>query len=175
MEVRPLPGKLHIGDVFEFRTLCGLAYLQYTHEDELLGSLGRVLEGLFAERPSDLPSVVQSHRFFVFVPVSPAAPAGDLVHVGRFDVPPEYLRAPVFRRELELDPMKHVWLLQEGEQELGRRKQLSDVERSYPLYELWDFGLLVERVGSAWSWFDEYGPIPRPDPAPASPCYAMDQ
>jgi hypothetical protein len=166
--------RVAIGDLFEFKTPCGLAYTQYVYEDELLGSLARVLPGLYPSRPSLGDDLVSRTRFCAFVPIKPAVRTGHLVPVGRFTIPAEHVGPPTVRWSLGLDPFTHGWRLTNGDQDLGRRKQLTIEEQQFPEYELWDFGLLVQRVGSKWSWTHNYGPNPRPTPEPASPCYQLE-
>src|SRR5687768_5798610 len=158
-----MPPRPRIGDLYEMWTPCGLAYLQYTHEDARMGSLAHVLAGLHPERPKDVPALASTHRFFVFVPIAPAARAGDLTLVGHAEVPTEFQRLPVFRHELGGDGSRYGWILRDGDREVGKRKPLSATEQSIPGYEIWTYGLLVDRVGSGWSWAHDVGPIPRPD------------
>lgn len=161
-----------IGDIYEFETPCGLAYLQYALEHDRMGSLVRVLEGLFPERPADPAALAATHRFFVFVPIGPAVRDGDMTLVGNADVPAAYERMPIFRHEMGGDPSKYGYVLSDGGgKTIAKRKTLSEAEQLIPGFELWDFSLLAEQVGSAWSWAHDVGPVPRPDPAPATPCF----
>lgn len=159
------------GDTYEFGTPCGLAYLQYMESHDQMGSLVRVLDGLFPGRPGNLASIVDTHRFSVFVPVEPAVRANDLSFVGHYEVPARFQHTLTFRRPLGLDAWERGWILEREGREVGVRKKLSDEERELPEYEVWSFGLLVSRVGSSWSWADTYGPAPRPEPGPVDPCY----
>jgi hypothetical protein len=65
--------RFRVGDVFEFRTPCGLSYLQHTMTDPLFGDLIRVLPNVFACRPPSVDALVQEkERYFVFFPVAAA-------------------------------------------------------------------------------------------------------
>ena len=64
---RPQPG-----DVFEIPTAKGLAYAQYSHECERLGTLVRVIPGFLARRPTDFSFIGRRPdvAFFRVIPVS---------------------------------------------------------------------------------------------------------
>src|SRR5690348_2923190 len=90
-----------IGDVVEVETPRGLAYAQYTHEHRdppRMGSLLRVLPGLYEKRPAAFDSLVeQEERFWVFFPLG-AATRRQLVRiVGNEPLPVPKRPFPVFR------------------------------------------------------------------------------
>lgn len=162
-----------IGQMFEFETPCGFAYLQYVLDDASYGSLARVLDGLFPIRPSEESLEAARTRFHVFVPIGPAWRAGDLVSVGALTIPTEEQAPRVFRQPLGLGG-SNGWVFRRRDgHELGVKKQLTDAERQVPVWEVWTFGLLVARVASDWAWQDSYGPVPRAEPNRASPCYQI--
>lgn len=62
--------KSKFGDVFEIATPAGLAYVQFTHLNDVMGHLVRVLPGLFATRPEDIGELAkQKELYFVFYPL----------------------------------------------------------------------------------------------------------
>lgn len=90
--------KLAIGAVVEVPTSRGFGYLQYTHWNDLMGALVRVLPGLHPSRPGDLEAVVREPEAYVtFVPLREAINAGMFELVGRAEVPERSRRFPLFR------------------------------------------------------------------------------
>jgi hypothetical protein len=90
--------KLDIGAVVEIPTPSGFGYVQYTHWNELMGAMVRVLPGLHHSRPSDLEALVNEPEVYVtFVPLREAISAGMFHLVGRADVPKRARRFPLFR------------------------------------------------------------------------------
>jgi hypothetical protein len=145
--------RAQIGDVFEIATQAGLAYLQYTHRRGAFGVLVRVIEGIFAERPSDIVALVRAPtRFFVFYPVGPALNRGLIARVARAEVPTHAADFPILRVSGLRDPItkESDWWLWDGVREwhVGR---LSEQEREFSVRSIVNHAMLVSMIASGWS------------------------
>jgi hypothetical protein len=113
--------KLEVGAVVEVPTSRGLGYLQYTHSNDLMGTLVRVLPGLHASRPGDLNTLVQAPETYVtFVPLREAINAGIFQLVGQAEVPERSRQFPLFRAAGPRAPMTgepRTWGLWDGKNE----------------------------------------------------------
>lgn len=86
------------GDVFSIPTSKGEAYFQYVRKNPLMGSLIRVLPGVFESQPEDMGGLVNNKtNFWIFFPVSGALKLQIIKKVGKFDVPEHSSEMPLFR------------------------------------------------------------------------------
>ena len=93
--------KKKIGDIIEIPTSKGLAYVQYTHEDSIMGSLIRVLQGFYEVRPSVetiLSIVNKPHKFQRFCQIYVSVNNGDWERVGNFQVPEFVQKFPLLMK-----------------------------------------------------------------------------
>lgn len=146
-----------LGDVIEFDTAHGRAYLQYTHDDPRgvagHGPLLRVLPGFFLKRPASFDTLVaERQRYFVFFQVKAAVRAG-LVTIAAYDAPiPESVRPfPLMRwaglKDREGRPF--FWVLYDGS-ERGQVQQLTQEQRALSIVEVLPYPDLLERLESGW-------------------------
>src|SRR5690349_19964586 len=56
--------RARIGDVIEIPTKNGFVYAQYSHKNELMGDLLRILPGTFAERPDEFSSIARQRELY---------------------------------------------------------------------------------------------------------------
>lgn len=138
-----------IGDVIEIETPRGLAYAQYTHEHRdppRLGSLLRVLPGLYEARPADFATLAeQEERFWVFFPLG-AATRRRLVRIVANEAVPEAKRPfPVFRARNTYGP----WWMWDGKREWRARP--GDAWTPRAVRAIWNDTLLVERIAEGWA------------------------
>jgi hypothetical protein len=144
-----------IGDVIEIRTPNGLAYIQYTHEHRdppRMGSLLRVLPGVFDQQP-DLASLVeQEERFSVFFPLHAALRRGIFRIVASEPIPPNKRQFPIFRSQARDELSAGPWYYWDGKREWreSRRRRTPEWRRR-ALNEVWNDTLLVDRIASGWS------------------------
>lgn len=143
-----------IGDVFEIPTKRGLAYVQYTHENELMGGLIRVFRQLSKRRPTDseLNSFLKGPiRFSALFPVKQAKASKIFECVGNFEIHRKYRQFPIFRTGVpDFDTHKiSKWSLWDGEKKwyVG---QLTPEQLRYPIRGCWNDTLLIERIESDW-------------------------
>lgn len=142
-----------IGDVLEISTRRGLAYLQITHTDSLMGFLLRVIRGFFAERPTDLEAVInRPTQFVAFFPVVFALKEGILSNVGNTAVPETERSFPVFRVAGAIDRGGRVlnWSLWDGSSYEDIAELLPE-QRTLPIKGVWNDTLLRERIESEYT------------------------
>ncbi|VVE72757.1 hypothetical protein PCA31118_04304 [Pandoraea captiosa] len=143
---------IKIGDIFSIRTSRGLAYFQYVMKHKIMGSMIRVLPGVFEEPPEDMASLVNEvTNFFIFFPVAGALKLGGISKVGNFEIP-EYSRGmPLFRAGNANSVTKRVenWWLWDGEKEwmVG---EITDDQRKLPIRQIWNDTLLIKRIEDGW-------------------------
>jgi len=93
--------KARIGDIAEMVTPAGLAYLQYSHDDDGcgMGQLVRVLPGLHDIRPDDFAELArQKELYFVFYTLEYALRAGQTQIVSNQPVPEWAVPVPLMRQ-----------------------------------------------------------------------------
>lgn len=158
-----------LGDVIEIETPKGLAYAQYSHEHPEMGSLIRVLPGLYRERPTPLP-VHESERFFIFYPVDAALREGMVSFVGNEAIPTHARSFPLMRNRRDADMAGRAinWWLWDGN-DYRPVDTLSKEQRKLSIAAYWSHDVLVERIATGWSPEDEEeaaGPPPQHEETP---------
>lgn len=144
-----------IGDVIEVETPMGYGYAQYTHEHReppRLGSLLRVLRGIFAERPGDFePLLAHEERFSVFFPLGAALNREIVRIVSNEAIPAAKRDFPIFGT---LSRDGEVWWMWNGSREWKARSPRERTPRA--LREIWNDTLLVERIADPdWTPSDD--------------------
>ena len=141
-----------IGDIVEFATKNGLAYAHYTHENPTFGGVVRVFDVLHPVRPADFSEVAQGPvRFTTLFPVKIVVPRGLLKVVGHANIAPGNQPFPTFRKS-NGDPRKlsDDWWFFEGE-DLVRVGKITPEQRKYPLLQMWNEAMMIERIESGWT------------------------
>lgn len=145
--------KIQIGDVIEIPTAKGLAYAQYSHNNNLCGELIRILPGFFKERPEKLEAVVsQSETFSIFFPLRVAMKRKIFDVATNLPVPDFAKKFPLFRSGA-VNPATgevNTWWLWDGEQE-WKVGDITQEQRKLPLREIWNDTLLIEKIESCWT------------------------
>lgn len=140
------------GDVFGIQTSGGEAFFQYVKKVAPMGSLIRVLPGVFADAPAELESVVTVEtNFWIFFPVGAALSRGIVRKLGRYAIPDHSKNVPVFRAGV-IDPGvgKVVdWWLWDGETE-WRVGSITDEQRKLPIRGSWNDTMLITRIDEGW-------------------------
>lgn len=143
-----------MGDVIEINTPKGLAYAHYTHKHDAppkYGALLRVLPGLYRTRPKDFSEIVKLEaQFIVFFPLGAACNRG-IVHVVANEPIPDNARLfPIFRNGIaNREGRIETWWLWDGEREWKIGQLMPGMEK-YPLLEVWNDTLLIERIIEGW-------------------------
>ena len=144
--------KIKIGDVYEISTPKGNVYLHYVHNDKTIGSLIRVLPGLYTDGLVDLCKLAASkERFMVFFPLSAAFHRKIVKYAGHCDiqgfVKPAYMRTKnnvrgAFLGWYIIDTT--TWHHQLVKELTPEQKQLSP-------WGCWNDTLLIERLEQDWT------------------------
>lgn len=143
---------IKMGDVFSILTKKGLAYLQYTNKNSLMGTLVRVLPGIFSEACDDVESLVKKEtNFWIFFQISAALKLGIVEKVGNFPIPEHSKNMPVFRAGIPNSKTKKVehWWFWDGEKE-WRVGEITDQQRKMPIRRIWNDTLLIQRIEEEW-------------------------
>ncbi len=151
-----------IGDVYEVPTPSGLGYIQYTHDQELLGQLVRVLQGLYSDPPSDLRQLVsRKEAYFIFYVLKFALKQGAIRFVVNLPVPEGSREYPTMRwpQGSSRDGRVRTWVigdawLQEGPDvvdPLPRVTELTPAQRKLSIAALTNHVGLVERLVEGWT------------------------
>ena len=144
---RPRPG-----DVFQLRTPKGLAYLQYTIKDPLLGYLIRVLPGLFEGPPECFADLAaQEEQFFVFFPLGGAVYRGIVQWVAHELIPEWAQMVPPMRVPwgIRRDGRFVRWKICDGDTET-LADELTDDQKKLSPGVIWNDTLLIERICQGW-------------------------
>ena len=145
--------RIKIGDLVEVPTSRGLFYAQYTHSNPEYGTLIRVLDGVYSERPQDIHFLAQSPtRFVLFCFLQSAVNRGAWKVIGNASVPGHSRQFPLFRSGLA-DPLTGVvkdWWLWDGNT-AWRVGSLHKEQFRLPERGIWTDALLIERLESGWN------------------------
>jgi hypothetical protein len=141
------------GDVLEFDTANGRAYLQYTHDDAVHGPLLRVLPGRFTKRPDSFARLVREPElYFVFAPIRYAVRKG-LVTIAAYEheIPERVRPFPLMRWAGLTDRggRPQFWILYDGV-ERARVERLSEGQRTLSIVEIPSYPDLLDRLESGW-------------------------
>jgi Regulator of ribonuclease activity B len=146
---------LKIGDVLEVPTPRGLAYVQYTHYQEPLGTLIRVLPGFHQSKSADFVELARAKElYFVFCPIETLVNQGLLQVVSNERVPDSAVQFPPMRRRGFVRPLAKgggvsSWTIFEGEKE-RRVETLTAQQARLSIASSWNLGMLVERLTEGW-------------------------
>lgn len=142
---------MKLGGIFEIKTAKGNAYLHYIYKHKTLGTLIRVLPGLYAERPSNFDEIAkEQERYMIFFPLGAASRRKIVEKAGHYSAEgfgmPKYMRDPhnIGKEFLGW----HIVDTKTWKRELVRtltpeQKQLSD-------WASWNDTLLRERLEQGW-------------------------
>lgn len=140
------------GDIFSIETSSGSAFFQFAKKMPVMGSLIRVLPGIYAQAPSDWQTLVAKEtNFWIFFPVSAALNRGIVKKVGHCSLPTHAEETPVFRAGV-VDPSTNrveTWWLWDGEKEwmVG---EITNEQRKLPIRGSWNDTMLVKRIEEGW-------------------------
>lgn len=141
-----------LGDVFAIRTSSGEAYLQYVKQIAPMGSLIRVIPGVFTDLPINFESLVaKESNFWIFFPVRNAFSRGIVRKVGSHAIPDHSKSIPVFRAGVVDPAVGKVadWWLWDGERE-WHVGSITDEQRKLPIRGSWNDIMLIKRIEEGW-------------------------
>lgn len=139
-----------IGDIIEI-PLPGerFGYAQYTHKHKIYGALLRVF--LVREKVVNIAELSNApHQFTTFFPLAAALNKQIVIIVGNLPLRNEFMEFPIFRTGVaNLSGVVDVWWLWDGENE-ERIGKLSPKQMEYPIRNVINDTLLIERIDSGW-------------------------
>jgi len=145
--------RLKIGDIVEITTSKGIAYAQYTHQHPIYGSLVRVFDKLYEIPPLNQEDIVNNEiQFSTFIPLKAAIKQKIFNIFTNLDITEQLKIFPKFKAGI-VDPSTErveVWWLWDGENE-EKVGTLNSEQKKYPLREVCNDTLLVERIESKWT------------------------
>jgi hypothetical protein len=142
-----------LGDIVEIKTKRGLAYAQYTHENKIMGSLIRTIDGFHELRPQDIAAIAAGKtKFVTFFSLGAAVNRGIVEIVGNATIPEADRNLPLFRGGTANPVTRKVanWWLWDGEKSwpVG---DITQEQRKLPLRGIWNNAYLVSRLESGWT------------------------
>jgi len=154
--------KAAIGDILEIKTPSGLAYLQYTHDERSMGSLVRVLPGLYRNRPKDFANLSQQKElYFTFYPLEYALHDGETEVVSHQRIPDWAKSYPMMRHPNGGNAMgrRDSWTILRADTPLTlddltkapKYKELTPELKRLSIYSLWPHGFLVKQLSRGWT------------------------
>jgi hypothetical protein len=154
--------KAVVGDIVEVKTSAGLAYLQYTHELDNMGSLVRVLPGLFATLPRDFENLTrQKELYFTFYTLRHAVRHGDAAIVSHEEIPDWAKPFPMMRHSADSHRTGKtlLWRIIRADtpftlEELRKAptyKELTPELEKLSTHELWPHPSMVYYLAQEWT------------------------
>jgi len=154
--------KARIGDICEIRTPAGFAYIQYSHPGINMGSLVRVLPGLFKERPTNFAELAKERElYFVFYTLRYALRDKDAEVVSHQPVPEWAQPYPLMRWPGASDPSGKVvaWKIIKASDPLtlGSHQRtpvirtLTREQEKLSIHHLWPHPVLVKELARGWT------------------------
>lgn len=149
--------KVKTGDIVEIITSRGLVYAQYTHKHKDYGSLLRVFETGYENRPKCIDNIVKEKlQFAIFFPLQAAIKQNLISVIGNCAVPKELADFPMFRAGAINPNIGKVatWWLWDGKKETKIGK-LSNEQRKLPIRGICNDTLLIEKIETYWTAEDD--------------------
>jgi len=146
--------RLKVGDVFEIVTPKGKAYIQYVFNNDTIGELIRVLQGVYENQPQNLAEIVnKNEEYFVHFPVKAANKQKIIELIGNFELPHD-LDIPKKFRTLKKDRDGNLIGWQIVDYDTWQREtvnKLSEQQQELSPWGTWNDTLLVERITQGWT------------------------
>ncbi|HXE35194.1 MAG TPA: ribonuclease E inhibitor RraB [Verrucomicrobiae bacterium] len=151
-----------IGDICEIETPAGLAYVQYTHEDEGMGQLVRVLPGLFNKRPLQFGDLAKERElYFTFYTLEGALRKKQATVVSNQPVPDWAKPLPLMRHPglEDMSGKPQYWMIFPAGNPLTleflkrtpKFKQLSPEQEKLSINALRPHPYMVRRLAEGWT------------------------
>ena len=149
--------RIKIGDVAELQTKNSLACAIYTHKKPMYGTLIRVVDGFFDQRPVLEEISSRDIRFSTFFPLQYAVSQGITEIIGNLELSKEMSAFPLLRGAgtRGRDGKVRDWYLWDGQNERAIGSCLSAKERRLSLLQMLNDTTLIERVEEGWCPEDE--------------------
>jgi hypothetical protein len=151
-----------IGDIVEIATPAGFGYVQYTHDSQSMGTLVRVLPGLYSSRPADFRELSrQRELYFTFFTLKYALRDGKVEIVCNQSVPVWAKENPLMRSVWVKDPKgnEHSWRLMRACDEPTPDSHartpvlhtLTPEQKRLSIRSLWPFPVMVNKLARGWT------------------------
>lgn len=145
---------LKIGDVFEIETSKGIAFFQYVHKDETIGSLIRILPSLHEGTQNDLLNdlVKQKELYFIHFPLGPALSRGIVRKVGNYPISNEFVLPQKFRDSYIVNGEFICWHIVDYETwKRDRVEVLTHEQKQLSPWGTWNDTMLKEKLVEGWT------------------------
>lgn len=151
-----------IGDILEVETPVGFAYLQYTHEEPSMGSLVRILPGLYQSRPKDVSDLVRKEEvYFTFYTLKDSLRKRYIRIISNETVPEKAKAYPKMRVSNGQDSSGKAlsWSVVRADtpftldelRKAPRYTQLTTDLARLSVHAIWPHPLLVKRLAQGWT------------------------
>ncbi len=144
--------RVKIGDIIEIETPNGFAYAYYTHKHPMFGALIKIIKGTFNEMPHNLAELLNDeYQFITFFPLGAATNREIVKIVGNQPLSQKSNEFPLFKAGIPNNKGKvENWWLWDGEKEWEVGK-LKKEQENYPVREIINDTLLIERICNGWN------------------------
>jgi hypothetical protein len=148
--------RLKIGDVFEIETSNGIAFFQYVHKNDDLGSLIRILPGLYKVYKKDLLNelVEQKELFLIHFPLGGALKQKIVTKIGNYPIPHNFVLPQKFRESFVKFSCWHIIDYETWNRE--KVEKLTDEQKQLSPWGIWNDTLLKDRIAEGWT-LDNWG------------------
>ena len=144
--------RIKVGDLFEIETAKGKAYLHFIYIDKELGSLIRILPGMYKERPENLDDIVNNkENFMIFFPLLAAFKKNIVYFVDNYNekkyTKPKYMRA----KHIIADSFLGWYIVNTDTWDRQLVKELTPDYKELSPWGIWNDTLLIENITNEWN------------------------
>ena len=150
---------LKIGDVFGIETSNGIAYFQYVHKNEDIGSLIRILPNSYKDNKKDVLNelVEQKELYLIHFPLGAALTRGIVSKMGNYPIPKDFVLPKKFRDDHIIKGEFICWHIVDYENwQREKVEKLNDYQKQLSPWGTWNDTLLRERLAEGWT-LDNWG------------------
>ncbi|MCM3711850.1 hypothetical protein [Sporosarcina luteola] len=136
---------LKIGDVFGIETSNGIAYFQYVHKNEVMGSLIRILPNLYQDTNKDLLNtlVKQKELYQIHFPLGAAFTRKIVSKMGNYPLPKDFVLPEKFRVDHIIKGEFICWhIVDYANWQRERVERLNDYQKRLSPWGTWNDTLL---------------------------------
>ena len=156
--------RITVGSIIEVLTKLGYVYMQRVHKSKQYGSIVRVLDGFYKERPNEKEFdelVRKPHLYYVITTL----PWHEILHpyeiIGKYSIPDFAKTFPTFKGgDYDSDTGKYCnWYLWDGDKEWRPENgKLTKEEAGYPMLLIYSYKSIIGRLERGWKPEDEVHP-----------------
>ncbi|PIC62581.1 hypothetical protein CSV79_16305 [Sporosarcina sp. P13] len=144
---------LKIGDVFGIETSNGIAYFQYVHKNEEIGSLIRILPNLNQDNKDEFNKLVeQKELYLIHFPLGDALRQKIVSKMGNYPIPKEFVLPKKFRVKHIIKGEFICWHIVDYDNwQRERVEKLNDEQKQLSPWGTWNDTFLKERLVEGWT------------------------